>query len=171
MFRPGSKLAFFPVDPIKIHETGLSAAAITPVGKGDLFPMSNLVLDNPFLEYLDARHVGWKEGYAEFRMPIQPKHLNRRGVLQGGVVATLLDAACGYSGLYAPEDEPARHGFTLSLTVNYLDTGLGESVTAKGFIERQGRSIFFSRGEAWVDDKILIASAQGTFKSAGLKKG
>jgi len=37
-------------------------------------------------------------------------------------------------------------------------------VTAKGFLERQGRSIFFSRGEAWVDDHILIASAQGTFK-------
>jgi uncharacterized protein (TIGR00369 family) len=132
--------------------------------------MPDFVLDNPFLEYLDARHVAWKEGYAEFRMPIQPKHLNRRGVLQGGVVATLLDAACGYAGLYAPEGETARHGFTLSLTVNYLDTGLGENVTAKGFIERQGRSIFFSRGEAWVDDKILIASAQGTFKSAGLKK-
>jgi len=79
----------------------------------------------------------------------------------------LLDAACGYAGLYAEQGESAIHGFTLSLTVNYLDTGLGESVTAKGFIERQGRSIFFSRGEAWVDDKLLIASAQGTFKYAG----
>ncbi|WP_438392240.1 PaaI family thioesterase [Caballeronia sp. DA-9] len=133
--------------------------------------MSDFVLDNPFLEYLDARHVAWEDGYAEFRMPIQAKHLNRRGVLQGGAVATLLDAACGYAGVYAPEGEPAIHGFTLSLTVNYLDTGLGESVTAKGFIERRGRSIYFARGEAWVDDKILIASAQGTFKYSGLKKG
>ena len=129
--------------------------------------MSDFILDNPFLEFLDARLVAWSSGYAEFRMPIQARNLNRQGVLQGGAVATLLDAACGYAGLYAAEGEPAIHGFTLSLTVNYLDTGLGESVTAKGFIERQGRSIFFSRGEAWVDDKLLIASAQGTFKYAG----
>lgn len=131
--------------------------------------MPDFVLDSPFLEFLDARLVAWKNGYVEFRMPVQARNLNRRGVLQGGAVATLLDAACGYAGLYAAEDEPVIHGFTLSLTVNYLDTGLGESVTAKGFIERQGRSIFSSRGEAWVDDKMLIASAQGTFKYAGLR--
>jgi len=62
------------------------------------------------------------------------------------------------------EGKETQHGFTLSLTVNYLDTGLGETVTAKGFLERRGRTIYFARGEAWVDDKILIASAQGTFK-------
>jgi uncharacterized protein (TIGR00369 family) len=133
----------------------------------ELFSMSDFILDNPFLEFLDARLVAWSSGYAEFRMPIQARNLNRQGVLQGGAVATLLDAACGYAGVYAEQGEPAIHGFTLSLTVNYLDTGLGKSVTAKGFIERQGRSIFFSRGEAWVDDKLLIASAQGTFKYAG----
>ncbi len=133
----------------------------------EIFPLSDFILDNPFLEFLDARLVAWKSGYAEFRMPIQARNLNRQGVLQGGAVATLLDAACGYAGVYAAEGETVIHGFTLSLTVNYLDTGLGESVTAKGFIERQGRSIFFSRGEAWVDDKLLIASAQGTFKYVG----
>lgn len=90
--------------------------------------------------------------------------LNRQGVLQGGAIATLLDAAAGYAGIFAESGAPARHAFTLSLTTNYLDKGLGESVTAKGFLERGGRSIFFSRGEAWVDGKLLIASAQGTFK-------
>lgn len=121
-------------------------------------------LDNPFLEALGAQLVRWREGYAELTMPIHSGNLNRQRVLQGGAIATLLDAACGYAGLYSAEGEPDIHGFTLSLTVNYLDQGLGGSVTAKGFLERKGRSIYFARGEAWVDEKLLIASAQGTFK-------
>jgi uncharacterized protein (TIGR00369 family) len=122
-------------------------------------------LDNPFLEALGATLDAWRDGYAELAMRIQPAHLNRQRVLQGGVVATLLDAACGYAGLFTTESTPL-HGFTLSLTVNYLDRGLGEAVLAKGFLERKGRSVFFCRGEAWVDGRVLIASAQGTFKYA-----
>jgi uncharacterized protein (TIGR00369 family) len=126
--------------------------------------MAEYEVDSPFIQTLGARIAEWRSGYAEFAMPIQPGHLNRQGVLQGGVIATLLDAACGYAGVFAGVDQPVQHGFTLSLTVNYLDTALGESVSAKGFLERRGKTIFFSRGEAWVDGKVLIASAQGTFK-------
>jgi uncharacterized protein (TIGR00369 family) len=116
--------------------------------------MSDFPIDNPFLESLGVRLTQWRDGYAELVMPIDASKLNRQGVLQGGAIATLL----------APSGDPARHAFTLSLTTNYLDKGLGELVTAKGFLERAGRSIFFSRSEAWVDGKLLIASAQGTFK-------
>lgn len=126
--------------------------------------MADHPLDNPFLETLGVRLTQWRDGYAELRMPIDASKLNRQGILQGGAIATLMDAAAGYAGIYAPPTEPQRHGFTLSLTTNYLDKGLGEFVTAKGFLERAGRTIFFSRAEAWVDDRVLIASAQGTFK-------
>ncbi|PLZ04251.1 thioesterase [Burkholderia sp. WAC0059] len=124
-------------------------------------------LDNPFLETLGVRLVAWRAGYAELVMPIDASKLNRQGVLQGGAIATMLDAAAGYAGLFSAPGEPPLHAFTLSLTTNYLDKGLGERVSAKGFLERQGRSIFFSRAEAWVDGRLLIASAQGTFKYSG----
>ncbi|MDR0241306.1 MAG: PaaI family thioesterase [Burkholderia sp.] len=122
-------------------------------------------LDNPFLEALGATLTEWRDGFAEIAMPISATHLNRQRVLQGGAVATLLDAACGYAGLYSDSCD-AVHGFTLSLTINYLDRGIGQQVTAKGILERRGKSIYFCRGEAWVDGRILIATAQGTFKYA-----
>src|ERR1700753_3766615 len=115
--------------------------------------VANLDLDNPFLEALGAMLTEWRAGYAEFTMPIQAGHMNRQRILQGGVIATLLDAACGYAGLHTTGDEPL-HGFTLSLTVNYLDRGIGDRVVAKGFLERAGRSVFFARGEAWVDGRV-----------------
>jgi len=121
-------------------------------------------LDNPFLESLAVELTEWKNGYAELTMPIRPETLNRQRVLQGGAIATLLDAAAGYAGLYS-EGAPV-HAFTLSLTISYLDKGLGEKVIGKGFLERKGRSVFFARAEAWVDGKVLIASAQGVFKYA-----
>ena len=126
--------------------------------------MPQFAVDNPFLETLGVSVAEWREGYAELVMPIDASKLNRQGVLQGGAIATLLDAAAGYAGLFAAPGQPARHGFTLSLTTNYLDKGLGRFVRAKGFLERGGRSIFFARSEAWVDDLLLIASGQGTFK-------
>jgi uncharacterized protein (TIGR00369 family) len=126
--------------------------------------MSQFAVDNPFLETLGVSVAQWREGYVELVMPIDGSKLNRQGVLQGGAIATMLDAACGYAGLFAEPGQSPRHGFTLSLTTNYLDKGLGQFVRAKGFLERGGRSIFFARAEAWVDDRLLIASAQGTFK-------
>ncbi|HEY2020115.1 PaaI family thioesterase [Paraburkholderia sp.] len=125
------------------------------------------VLENPFLAGLGMTRTGWHEGYAEFRLNLQLGLLNRQRVLQGGVVATLLDAACGYAGLYSADPQRPIHGVTLSLTLNFLDKGVGETVIGKGFLERKGRSIFFARGEAWIDSKTLIATAQGTFKYAG----
>ncbi|WP_420224254.1 PaaI family thioesterase [Pigmentiphaga litoralis] len=122
------------------------------------------VVDNPFLELLNVEHTVWREGYSEFEMAITPAVLNRQRVLQGGVISTLLDAACGYSGLYSPDAATPIHGFTLSLTMNFLDKGLGDRITAKGYLERKGKSVFFARGEAWVDSRILIATALGTFK-------
>jgi uncharacterized protein (TIGR00369 family) len=121
-------------------------------------------LDNPFLESLGVVLAEWREGYAEFAMPIRPATLNRQRILQGGVIATLMDAAAGYAGLYS--NAAPIYGFTLSLTVQFLDKGLGENVVSKGFLERRGRSVYFARAEAWVDNKVLIASAQGVFKYA-----
>ncbi|KMZ13759.1 hypothetical protein BHUM_02603 [Candidatus Burkholderia humilis] len=108
--------------------------------------MANLDVDNPFLEALGGTLSEWRAGYAEFTMPIHVGHLNRQRILQGGAIATSLDAACGYAGLFTSGVEPI-HGFTLSLIVNYLDRGLGDRVVAKGFLERAGRSVYFARGE------------------------
>ena len=126
--------------------------------------MDSEPLDNPFLETRGVTRTEWREGHAEFRVRVSAALLNRQQMVQGGVIATLLDAACGYCGLFSADPLRPIHGLTLSLTLNFLDKGLGETVIAKGFLERRGRTIFFARGEAWVDDRILIATAQGTFK-------
>lgn len=121
-------------------------------------------IDNPYLEWLGVRLTQWREGYAEMTLNTSPHHLNRIGRVQGGVLCTLLDAVCGYTGLYAPPGAPALRNVTLSLTTQFLDTGEGSTLLAKGTMERQGRSVYFARGEVWLDGTLLLASAVGTYK-------
>lgn len=106
----------------------------------------------------------WRDGYAEMQLPILPILQNRSGVVQGGVICTLLDAAAGYAGLYTPPDEPPVHSLTLSLTSNFLAAGKGSMLIGKGYMEKKGGMIYFAHAEVWVDGAELIATAIGTFR-------
>jgi uncharacterized protein (TIGR00369 family) len=97
-------------------------------------------------------------------LDVQARHLNRRGRLQGGVAATLLDAVCGYAGLLSPSG--ADDAATITLTVNYLAKLEGGTVRAVGRRVGGGRQIYFSTGELYAADGTLAATAQGSFRKA-----
>ncbi|MDI9780928.1 PaaI family thioesterase [Pseudomonas putida] len=121
-------------------------------------------LNNPFLQGLGVELVTWVDGEAEFHMPIQAQHLNRQGMLHGGLVATLLDAACGYAGLHASAHEEEIHGVTVMLNISYLSAAREGTVIAKGKVTRSGRSLYFVQGTLTSNQGELLATAQGTFK-------
>lgn len=126
--------------------------------------MNELNLHNPLLEFLGVSLTKWDDGYAEMRLPLRPVLLNRTGVVQGGVLCTLLDAVGGYAGLYAPVGDPHKHAVTLSLTTNFLSNGVGSFLIGKGTVDRKGRNVYFSNAEVWLDDELLLAKGIGTFK-------
>jgi uncharacterized protein (TIGR00369 family) len=126
--------------------------------------VSDFRVDNPALEHMGVSITGWGEEYVELALPLTRAMLNRSGVVHGGVICSLLDAACGYAGLYAPADQPPRHAVTLSLTTNFLCNGTGNVLTARGTVDRSGKSIYFSRAEAWLDGVMLVATAVATMK-------
>lgn len=123
-----------------------------------------LPIDNPFLEWLGVQLTEWSPDHAEMSLKTSPHLGNRSGRVQGGVLCTLLDAAAGYSGLYAAPGQPPKRSLTLSLTTNFVDSGEGNLLIAKGFVERKGKGIFFARSEVWLDAVLLVATAVGTFK-------
>ena len=119
---------------------------------------------NPFLGKMGIKLVKWEEGLAEFEMPIQDWHMNRQGALQGGVVSTLVDAACGYSGLYSPEGSPLIHAVTITLNVNFVSSATSGVLHATAKKIGGGRKIFFSEAQVHTESGILIASGQASFK-------
>ncbi len=122
-------------------------------------------LNNPFLERLGVTLVAWDLAGVELALSPGDAHGNRTGIVQGGVIATLMDAACGYAGLYAPAGQALRHSTTITLTINYVAPArLGERLRIVGQVLGQGRKIYFAAAEARMPDGTLVASAQGSFK-------
>lgn len=122
-----------------------------------------LDIPNPLLDALGIRLVSLGPGHAEFEMDVESRHLNRQGSLQGGVSATLLDAACGYATLEDHEGVRAN-AVTLMLTISYLSRVTSGRVRAVAEVNRAGRKIYFAEGKLLGENGELIATAQGTFK-------
>lgn len=128
-------------------------------------PAINPPIDNPLLESLGIRLAHVAPGTCTFALDIEPRHLNRQRTLQGGVSATLLDAACGYAGL-RQGDGALGNAVTLMLSICYLDKVSEGRVRAIATVTRAGRSVYFSSAELVSDTGVCIATAQGTFKRA-----
>jgi uncharacterized protein (TIGR00369 family) len=121
---------------------------------------------NPLLQDLGITVETWRPGFCELHLSVAQRHLNRRGRLQGGVTATLLDAACGYAGLLQPGQEEPDEAATITLTVSYIGKLTQGRLRAIGRVTGGGRNIYFSSGELLAEDGSLAATAQGSFRRA-----
>jgi uncharacterized protein (TIGR00369 family) len=119
---------------------------------------------NAFLTLVGLTLTRWERGLAEFELLIDDRHTNRQGVLQGGLLATMLDAACGYAGLYDGSGDNEGQAVTLSLMVNYLARVDGGRLRAVGEITGGGRRIYFANATVRSTSGLVVATAQGSFK-------
>jgi acyl-coenzyme A thioesterase PaaI-like protein len=79
------------------------------------------------------------------------------------VTATLLDAACGYAGLWTEASQKPGEAATVMLTISYLAKIQQGRITAAGRVTRSGRRLYFSSGDLVAEDGTIIATAQGSF--------
>ncbi|GIK86900.1 MAG: hypothetical protein BroJett026_23810 [Betaproteobacteria bacterium] len=119
--------------------------------------------DIPFLAFIGARLDDWRAGVARVALPLGPQHLNRSGVVHGGLYSVLVDAAGGLSGLYTGDPAAPRKAFTLSLTTSFLDAVGSGTIVATGTVRRSGRRVYFATVEIHADDRRLLAVGEGSF--------
>ncbi|TDO15338.1 MULTISPECIES: PaaI family thioesterase [Halomonas] len=128
-------------------------------------------LDNPFIELIGARLTEWEQGRCAWTLDVQPQHLNTQGSLHGGVMATLLDVACGYSGFYLATDDSQARAATISLTIHYMAKASQGKLLARGQRTGGGRRIFFAEAEL-IDcsNDTVVATASGSFRLSDLSE-
>ncbi len=117
-----------------------------------------------FQTLIGYRLVLWERDRAALEYDVAPAHLNRAGLLHGGVIATLLDTVSGFAGCWCPVPGRVRRALTLSLTVNYLGPVRSGRVRAEGRRTGGGRTIFFTAAEVLDDAGRVAAMATGTFR-------
>jgi uncharacterized protein (TIGR00369 family) len=84
--------------------------------------------------------------------------------VHGGIHATLLDTAMGYSGCFTGDPERRVLALTLSLTVNYVSAIKGVRLVAEATRLGGGRSTFFSSARLRDDTGETVATASGVFR-------
>ena len=108
--------------------------------------------------------LGGGDGCARCHLDLDARHLNRRGVLHGGIAATLLDAACGFTASLTVDARAGAPFLTIALDTQFVSPARGGRVTATGRVTGGGRSLLFLAGDLLDAEGTLIASATGVFK-------
>jgi uncharacterized protein (TIGR00369 family) len=118
---------------------------------------------SPFNAFIGFEIVDWGPDFCRVDLPIRPEHLNRSGVVHGGVLMSLLDTVCGFAGLF-PKDGNRRFGLTLSITTQFIGQASGDRLIATARRKGGGNSVYFAAGEVHDTAGALVATAEGTFR-------
>jgi acyl-coenzyme A thioesterase 13 len=144
----------------------MNSSAKSPPGS----PSSPVTPDDLFsIDHSGARGlIGYRsyvagDGIAACVLRLGPQHLNRLGVLHGGLVAMLLDTAAGLAVRNFSRDKESPT-VTVSMTVNYISVAKSDEVTATARITGGGRSLKFAEAELRDQDGTLLATASGAYK-------
>jgi uncharacterized protein (TIGR00369 family) len=101
------------------------------------------------------------DGAPEYALVTQDKHHNRRGLVQGGLLMTFADRACGMTARFV-SGRPTMA--TVQLDVHFVDAGkIGETLMARPRVIRTTRSLVFVSVEVKAEDRTIIM-ANGVFK-------
>jgi acyl-coenzyme A thioesterase PaaI-like protein len=101
------------------------------------------------------------DGEHEYAIEAQDKHHNRRGLVQGGLLMTFADRACGMTARYV-SGRPTLA--TVQMDTHFVDSGkIGEILISKPRVVRATRSLIFLTTEVTANERC-IAMASGVFK-------
>lgn len=115
-------------------------------------------------ELLGYSFTEWQEGRVVGELLLGPQHLNRAGILHGGVLCTMIDAACGAAGLYSADPARRRTSVTLSLNTIFTGQARGGLIRVTAWQRTGGRQIYTSAAEVRNEAGELLAHGHGTFR-------
>jgi acyl-coenzyme A thioesterase PaaI-like protein len=101
------------------------------------------------------------DGEPEYALVAEDKHHNRRGMVQGGLLMTFADRACGMAARFV-SGRPTMA--TVQLDVHFVDAGkIGETLMTRPRVIRTTRSLVFVNAEVRANNRTIV-TATGVFK-------
>lgn len=107
------------------------------------------------MQALGASLVRLSPGRSEVHLPIEERLTNQDGVLDSGVIASVLDSACGYATLSL--SPPGGAVLAVEFKINFLSPPTGETFIARARVNRTAGG-------------LSNCSAEGYTASAGKEK-
>lgn len=101
------------------------------------------IISAPYFKLLGMKLRALEEGRAEVVIRTCERHLNPLGMVQNGIMASVLDAACSWSFLSQIPD--GRGVATAKLNTNFVDScGPGQDLLSIGRVIKVGKRLGFS---------------------------
>ena len=119
--------------------------------------------DEGFRKWLGVEYEVMEDGHAVVGLNITDDMRNLRGVVQGGVIAALIDIAMATAAAGGNYDTRLRPMATLEMKVNYLAAATGERLTGKADVLRAGSRTSAVRCEIFDGKGEICAAGLGTF--------
>ncbi|MDO8672023.1 MAG: PaaI family thioesterase [Dehalococcoidia bacterium] len=115
---------------------------------------------SPYYQLLGMSVAEIGEGRARLTIPVETKLHHGRGIVHGGVIASIADGAAAFT-VYSLL-EPGLVTNTVELKINYLRPVSKGTLTAEGRIVQKGKRIAVVDLEVWQDDGKLVAKGMAT---------
>ena len=116
----------------------------------------------PFHRWLGIEVVGVEIGSVETQINWREEFGHYPGYLHAGLVGTLIETACGFSGLTVTDE---KHVAT-SFSVNFLRPAVGDIFLARAQVTKSGRLQIFTRCDLFVvsgGQERLVANGETIF--------
>ena len=101
-------------------------------------------------------------GAVEIRLPFGRHLTQQNDFLHAGVIASILDSACGYAALSVA---PGKEVLSVEFKVNLLSPAVGESFVARAQVKREGRTLTVCTADAFAlqaGKETLVATMTAT---------
>jgi uncharacterized protein (TIGR00369 family) len=117
-----------------------------------------------FNKILGFRIADWRDGFVRVEVDLTEHHLNRSGLVHGAVLAALIDAACGYTGVYPLVEGQMRRAVTLSMTTSFIGQAKSGTLACTAHRRGGGKTIYMANGEVQGPDGALIAIGEAAYR-------
>ncbi len=114
-----------------------------------------IINSSPFFSFLGIKLNELKYGESFLELELKKNHLQIHGVVHGGVIATLIDAAGALAAI--TEIEGSYSLTTLEMKLNYLSSAKKGKISAHGRCIKLGRTIGVSEVSIKNEDKKIVA--------------
>ena len=117
---------------------------------------------SPFTDPWEPLYSKRTDNAVHIGLRLAKAHTNARGLIHGGLIASLADNALGYS--CAQATGWVTSFVTISLAVDYVGSAeIGQWLAVEGEVIKTGSTICFAQALIKADD-VVIARANGTFR-------
>ena len=122
--------------------------------------IKRLIEQDPFLKTLGVKVISFSNGRCKISVEFKESLTRTGGIMNGGAIATLADAAGGCAVLTCNE---GNDQVTVDLDISFLRPIRKGPVTAEAKVTKKGISISFADISIFDGSKTLCAIAKGTW--------